>query len=188
MTSNPGTRRDSLETKTPGRKGRRARRVFSSLFYVAAIGGKSPRAINCAITVFARWSASRAPGRLSTLVDEAYLREHDPPNDAMPNPTSLTSSISPRNASAAPSSPRTTNSSRPRRHAQAGRGGMARGFYTERGKWMDGWETRRRRMPGHDWAIVRLGAPGIVPRRRNRHVIFYRELSGTGERRSVRAV
>lgn len=34
--------------------------------------------------------------------------------------------------------------------------------YTDRGKWMDGWETRRRRTPGHDWAIVRLGAPGIV--------------------------
>jgi allantoicase len=27
---------------------------------------------------------------------------------------------------------------------------------------MDGWETRRRREPGHDWAVVRLGAPGIV--------------------------
>ena len=36
------------------------------------------------------------------------------------------------------------------------------GAYTERGKWMDGWETRRRRTPGHDWAIVRLGAPGVV--------------------------
>ena len=36
------------------------------------------------------------------------------------------------------------------------------GVFTERGKWMDGWETRRRRSPGHDWAIVRLGAPGIV--------------------------
>src|SRR5262249_37770877 len=36
------------------------------------------------------------------------------------------------------------------------------GLYTERGKWMDGWETRRRRTPGHDWAVVRLGAPGIV--------------------------
>ena len=36
------------------------------------------------------------------------------------------------------------------------------GEYTERGKWMDGWETRRRRTPGNDWAIVRLGAPGIV--------------------------
>jgi allantoicase len=36
------------------------------------------------------------------------------------------------------------------------------GLYTERGKWMDGWETRRRREPGEDWAIVRLGAPGVV--------------------------
>ena len=34
--------------------------------------------------------------------------------------------------------------------------------YTDRGKWMDGWETRRRRTPGHDWAILRLGLPGIV--------------------------
>jgi allantoicase len=36
------------------------------------------------------------------------------------------------------------------------------GVYTERGKWMDGWETRRRRSPGHDWCIVRLGLRGIV--------------------------
>ncbi len=36
------------------------------------------------------------------------------------------------------------------------------GKYTARGKWMDGWESRRRRTPGHDWCIVRLGAPGIV--------------------------
>ena len=36
------------------------------------------------------------------------------------------------------------------------------GVYTERGKWMDGWETRRRRSPGHDWAIIRLGLPGVV--------------------------
>jgi allantoicase len=36
------------------------------------------------------------------------------------------------------------------------------GVYTERGKWMDGWETRRRREPGYDWAIIRLGLPGIV--------------------------
>src|SRR5579872_4780618 len=34
--------------------------------------------------------------------------------------------------------------------------------YTDRGKWMDGWETRRRRAPGHDWCIVRLGLPGII--------------------------
>ena len=36
------------------------------------------------------------------------------------------------------------------------------GKYTDRGKWMDGWESRRRRTPGHDFCIVRLGAPGIV--------------------------
>jgi allantoicase len=36
------------------------------------------------------------------------------------------------------------------------------GVYTERGKWMDGWETRRRRSPGHDWCIVRLGIPGAI--------------------------
>jgi allantoicase len=36
------------------------------------------------------------------------------------------------------------------------------GRYTDRGKWMDGWETRRRRDPGHDWCVVRLGVPGIV--------------------------
>jgi allantoicase len=34
--------------------------------------------------------------------------------------------------------------------------------YTSRGKWMDGWETRRRRTPGHDWCLVRLGLPGIL--------------------------
>jgi allantoicase len=31
-----------------------------------------------------------------------------------------------------------------------------------KGKVYDGWETRRRREPGHDVAIVRLGVPGIV--------------------------
>ena len=36
------------------------------------------------------------------------------------------------------------------------------GKYTDRGKWMDGWETRRRREPGHDWCVVRLGLPGVV--------------------------
>ncbi len=28
----------------------------------------------------------------------------------------------------------------------------------------DGWETRRRREPGHDWLIIKLGAPGIIER------------------------
>ena len=34
--------------------------------------------------------------------------------------------------------------------------------FTECGKWMDGWETRRKRLPGHDWCIVQLGAPGVI--------------------------
>jgi allantoicase len=36
------------------------------------------------------------------------------------------------------------------------------GKYTDRGKWMDGWETRRRRTPGYDWCIIRLGLPGVI--------------------------
>jgi allantoicase len=39
---------------------------------------------------------------------------------------------------------------------------VARTEFGHRGKEYDGWETRRRRIPGHDWAIVRLGVPGIV--------------------------
>lgn len=34
--------------------------------------------------------------------------------------------------------------------------------YTDVGKWMDGWETRRRRTPGYDWCIVKLGLPGTI--------------------------
>src|ERR1043165_6308629 len=40
------------------------------------------------------------------------------------------------------------------------------GIYTDNGKWMDGWETRRRRSPRLDekvdWCIIRLGMPGEV--------------------------
>jgi allantoicase len=39
------------------------------------------------------------------------------------------------------------------------------GEYTERGKWMDGWETRRlreSRAADYDWCIVRLGVTGVV--------------------------
>ena len=43
-----------------------------------------------------------------------------------------------------------------------GRGIFIADKYTDRGKWMDGWETRRRRTPGHDWCVVRLGLRGIV--------------------------
>jgi allantoicase len=45
---------------------------------------------------------------------------------------------------------------------KSGRGVWIEDRYTDRGKWMDGWETRRRRTPGHDWVVVRLGLPGIV--------------------------
>ncbi len=34
--------------------------------------------------------------------------------------------------------------------------------YTDRGKLMDGWESRRKRVPGHDWCIVKLGVAGRV--------------------------
>ena len=34
--------------------------------------------------------------------------------------------------------------------------------YTDCGKWMDGWETRRKRIPGHDWCIIKIGAPCVI--------------------------
>lgn len=34
--------------------------------------------------------------------------------------------------------------------------------YTSRGKWMDGWESRRRRTPGHDWCVIQLGLAGAI--------------------------
>ncbi len=34
--------------------------------------------------------------------------------------------------------------------------------YDEHGKWMDGWESKRRRDGGNDWAIIELGSPGII--------------------------
>jgi allantoicase len=36
------------------------------------------------------------------------------------------------------------------------------GKYDQNGKWMDGWESRRKRGPGHDWCIVRLARPGRI--------------------------
>jgi allantoicase len=36
------------------------------------------------------------------------------------------------------------------------------GKFTARGKWMDGWESRRRRTPGHDWCVVQLGMRGRI--------------------------
>lgn len=43
-----------------------------------------------------------------------------------------------------------------------GRGVFITDKYTERGKWMDGWESRRKRMEGHDWAIVKLATAGSI--------------------------
>jgi len=36
------------------------------------------------------------------------------------------------------------------------------GKFDQHGKWMDGWETRRRRTGGNDWAIIQLGKPGRI--------------------------
>jgi len=36
------------------------------------------------------------------------------------------------------------------------------GKYDDHGKWMDGWESRRKRTPGHDWCVIRLGVPGVI--------------------------
>jgi len=43
-----------------------------------------------------------------------------------------------------------------------GRGIFIPDKYTSRGKWMDGWESRRKRTPGHDWCIIRLATPGKI--------------------------
>ena len=43
-----------------------------------------------------------------------------------------------------------------------GRGVFIADKYTDRGKWMDGWESRRRRTPGHDWCVVQLGLRGVI--------------------------
>ncbi|KAG6611282.1 Allantoicase [Phytophthora cinnamomi] len=34
--------------------------------------------------------------------------------------------------------------------------------FTSFGKWMDGWESRRKRIPGHDWCVLALGLRGAV--------------------------
>ena len=36
------------------------------------------------------------------------------------------------------------------------------GTFDAHGQWMDGWETRRRRVPGHDSCIVKLAYPGVI--------------------------
>lgn len=34
--------------------------------------------------------------------------------------------------------------------------------FDQHGKWMDGWETRRKRHAGYDWAIIKLGVAGKI--------------------------
>jgi len=43
-----------------------------------------------------------------------------------------------------------------------GRGVFITDKYTDRGKWMDGWESRRKRGPGHDWCIIQLATAGVI--------------------------
>ena len=43
-----------------------------------------------------------------------------------------------------------------------GRGIFIVDKYTDRGKWMDGWESRRKRIPGNDWCIIQLATPGKI--------------------------
>ncbi|HSN98685.1 MAG TPA: hypothetical protein VLS89_10390, partial [Candidatus Nanopelagicales bacterium] len=43
-----------------------------------------------------------------------------------------------------------------------GRGTFVPGKYTDNGKWMDGWESRRRRDGAHDICLIRLALPGRI--------------------------
>ncbi|MFJ2029291.1 allantoicase [Streptosporangium sp. NPDC087985] len=43
-----------------------------------------------------------------------------------------------------------------------GRPGFQAHTFGPKGQVYDGWETRRRREPGHDWALIRLGLPGVI--------------------------
>ena len=44
----------------------------------------------------------------------------------------------------------------------AGRGVFIEDKYTDHGKWMDGWESRRKREEGNDWCIIKLATEGII--------------------------
>jgi allantoicase len=43
-----------------------------------------------------------------------------------------------------------------------GRGVFIADKYTDKGKWMDGWESRRKRIPGNDHCVIRLGLAGVI--------------------------
>ncbi|CAB3798109.1 allantoicase [Pararobbsia alpina] len=36
------------------------------------------------------------------------------------------------------------------------------GKYDDHGKWMDGWESRRKRAAGHDWCVIKLARAGVI--------------------------
>jgi len=43
-----------------------------------------------------------------------------------------------------------------------GRGIFIADKYTDRGKWMDGWESRRKRTSGNDWCVIQLATSGKI--------------------------
>ncbi|MEO5876519.1 MAG: allantoicase [Streptosporangiaceae bacterium] len=45
---------------------------------------------------------------------------------------------------------------------KAGPAGYSCATFGNKGQVYDGWETRRRRTEGHDWAVIRLGMPGEI--------------------------
>lgn len=48
--------------------------------------------------------------------------------------------------------------------------------YTEFGKWMDGWETRRKRIAGHDWCILKLATKCVVRGKEEKYIFVVKEL------------
>ncbi|GGK55060.1 allantoicase [Amphritea balenae] len=36
------------------------------------------------------------------------------------------------------------------------------GVFDDNGKWMDGWESRRKRFEGYDFTVIKLGVPGVI--------------------------
>ena len=150
--------------------------------------------LNCVIAIASRRtrdaSSSESSARRmlevaasSTIPHSRPLRDHDHCHD----PTSPIFPTSRPSASARRSSRRTTSSSRRRKDSSRPDAPEWReGVYTERGKWMDGWETRRRRTPG-----LRLGDRATRPardrsRRRHRYEFLHRQLSRAREHRRVR--
>jgi len=45
---------------------------------------------------------------------------------------------------------------------KSGRGIFIPDKYTDRGKWMDGWESKRHKAPDHDWCVLKLAAEASI--------------------------